>query len=841
MQFASVVKSVPVRGHSGSCIAETMPRFSFITFPLAMLEWNRTYLLLVVLYLFLGTVPDALRAAVGDRPGIVKGVVQSAKASKPLPGANVAVRRAADSTLVGGATTDSTGHFVVRDLPTGQYTVQASFVGYTSESQTVTLTATTPDRTLDPFQLAATAAQMEGTTISAERPFVTTKGSKTIYSFENSQVALVGKSAVDVLQDLPSLRIDELDGAIRLRGNQSVAIYVNGKPVTMKGTALVQYLKGLSAANVQRVEINTNPSARYDAEGTAGIINIVLKRKEEDGWSGGGAASAGTGPRIEGSGNLGYKQGPWTLYGSYSYSQHEHQFVRDLLRRSADASSTLLLDQVAKQQHGHGGHNFNVEVDYALAPKTTLSLTSTGSVRGGEESLSMTTRRGGTEMASTREVDERDHSVHLDERLSISHTFEDENHELSADLRYQTGDQRSRVREEQVSSSPRERETEADDEHDASFKLDYTYPLHDWTIETGYKGSYRRLDQHYEVVQFAPAAGHFPDVPDQTDALTFQEQVHAGYGTLQRTIGPIDAEVGVRVEHTRTTIDPMGTAAEGNRYTGVFPSASLTYEMGRGRRISLSYSKRVDRPNAYQLSAFDASGDPYVRFVGNPNLEPEQIHKAELTMMQKVGPATITASPYVRRKTNAIEWTTVQQDSVTLRTYDNYDARTSYGAELTSSLRFGNDLKAMLSGNVFRRRTQGGTLDEGVTRDAFVVMGRANVTWTLLDGLRLQLSQMYRSPVTAGVGQIGAFSRTGTSLEKTFWDDKGTIGLEVEDPFDTSEIGLEKQTDNYYEHMTRDWDGRTVSLSFSYRFGNSDQEKKRGASSGGGLGPMGGG
>ena len=355
-----------------------------------MSTWIRVLLFLLVLQ-FLPGVPVA--GALGDQPGVVKGVVQSAEASAPLPGANVAVRRVSDSTLVDGTTTDSTGHFVVKDLPAGQYTVVASFVGYTSRSRTVTLSASDPIRTLDPFQLAGTAAQMEGATVSAERPFVTTKGSKRIYSFENSQVALAGKSAVDVLRDLPSLRVDAMDGSIQLRGNQSVSVHVNGKPVSRSGKALVQYLKSLSAANVKRVEVNTNPSARHDAEGTAGIINIVLKEKESEGWSGGFSASAGMGPRVEGSGNLGYKQGKWTLYGSYGYTQHEHDFTRDLLRRSTDDASTLLLDRTAEQTLGHGGHNFTFEADYALTPKTTLSLASTGTVRGGEQDVNTTTRR----------------------------------------------------------------------------------------------------------------------------------------------------------------------------------------------------------------------------------------------------------------------------------------------------------------------------------------------------------------------------------------------------------------------------------------------------------------
>ena len=799
-----------------------------------MQNWIRLFSLILFVLTFIGMGPTLALGATDDEPGAVRGVVQSAETDTPLPGVNVAVRRVSDSTLVSGTTTDSTGHFAVQELPTGRYSVVATFVGYASRSRTVTLTADNPTRSLDPFRLTETTAQMDGATVSAERPYVTTTGSKTIYNVGQSEVALAGKSSVDVLQNLPSLRIDELDGAIQLRGNQSVSIHVNGDPVSMDGKALVQYLKGLSADNIKKVEVNTNPSARYDAEGTAGIVNIVLDRTEERGLSGGVSGSAGIGPRLDGAGHLGYDQGPWMLYGSYSYSHSEQDLVQTLLRRPS-AGADPILNQSSTRERAHGGHSLNAEVEYAPTPQTTVSLTSIGNVWGSTVDQNSTLRRPGGSTERTRAADTEYRSMRLDERLSVRQDFSGENHELSADLRYEYGDQRDRVQEERVPTAPREREENNEDEHEGSVEVDYTRVLGDWTIETGYKGALRSLDQHYETARFDEGADGFPDRPDRTDALTFQEQVHAGYGTIQRPVGPLDGKIGLRVEHTQTKIDPSGDASEDNRYVDVFPSASLTYEMGQGRRVSASYSKRIDRPSAHQLNAFDASSDPYVRFVGNPNLDPEYIHKAELTVMQTVGPATITVSPYARHKTNAIEWATVQDDSLTIRTYENYDGRTSYGAEFTSSLTAG-DAKATVSGNVYHRQTSGGTLEDGETRDALAFMGRANVTWTLLEDLRLQVSQMYRSPVTSGLGRLDSYMRTSASLERTFWDDKGTLGLEIEDPFNTSEIGLNKQTDTMHERLSRDWDGRSVSVSFSYRFGDSDQKKRPGQSSGGGGG-----
>lgn len=803
--------------------------------------WNvlRLFSLLLFVHGVIGIGPAVALGPTADEPGVVKGAVQSAETDEPIPGANVAVRQASDSTLLDGTTTDSTGHFVVENLPTGRYSVTVTFVGYGSRSRAVTLTSDNPTRVLESFRLPKTTAQMTEATVSAERPVVTTKGSKTIYNVEKSQVAVAGKSSIDVLRDLPSLRIDDLDGTIQLRGNESVSIHVNGDPVSLDGKGLIQYLKSLSAEDIERVEINTNPSARHDAEGTAGIVNIVLDRTEERGLSGGFSASAGTGAHLDGSSHLGYDRGPWSLYGSYSYTHNEQEVVQTFLRRRSGRAEPDM-ERATTREYLFGGHSFNAEIDYALTPTTTLSHTSTGNIRTADEDQRMTLWPREASGSRTRTTDAQDHSIHLDERLSVRHEFSDENHELSADLRYELGGQRDRVREERVPSGPRGREENIEDEQDGSVEVDYTRPQGEWTIETGYKGTVRHLDQRYETALFDEGADSFPEHPDQADALTYGEQVHAGYGTLQRPVGPIDAEMGLRVEQTRTTIEPNGASSETNRYTDLFPSASLTYDLGQGRRVSLSYSKRIDRPSAYQLSAFDASSDPYVRFVGNPNLDPEYIHKAELTAMQTVGPATITLSPYARRKTNAIEWATVRDDSLTIRTYDNYDSRTSYGAELTSSLQAG-DAKATLSGTLYHRQTSGGTLDEE-GRDALAFMGRVNVTWTLLDGLRLQVSQMYRSPVTTGIGRLDPLVRTSASLDRSFWDDKGTLGLQVEDPFNTSEIGLRTQTDAIRERLTRDWDGRSVSLSFSYRFGDTDQKKRQGPSSGGGGGlGMGGG
>jgi len=344
-------------------------------------ERRTPVLSLIVVVVFLTGAVFVSPAWGDDRPGIVKGVVQSAETGQSLPGASVAVRQPSDSSLVGGASTDSTGHFVVENLPLGEHTVVVTFVEYAPTSRSITITASSPTRTLDPVRLEGGAAQMDGATVS------------------------------------------------------------------MDGKALIQYLKSLSANNVKQVEINTTPSARHEAEGTAGIINIVLDRTENEGLGGGVSASAGVGPRLDGSGTLGYQGGPWTLHGSYSYNHTERTLMQDLLRHQPATDAPPLLDQTTTRQQAYGGHSFNAEIEYALTPQTTFSLTSTGSVRGSDQTHTTTAHRSDAP-TSTREVERSHQSFNPDERLSVSHQFDAENHELSADLRYEGEESDTRVQEE---------------------------------------------------------------------------------------------------------------------------------------------------------------------------------------------------------------------------------------------------------------------------------------------------------------------------------------------------------------------------------------------------------
>lgn len=817
---------------------------------LRMPNWLRLPLLLLLAHVLLGTETTLALQPTASDPGAVRGVVQSAETNEALPGANVAVRRTTDSTLVDGTTTDSTGHFVVSDLSTGRYRVTVRFVGYTPRSRTVRLTAETPTRTLSPFELRDATAQMDEATVSADRPAATIRGSKTIYSTEQMQVALAGKSSVDLLETLPSVRVDKRGrgAAIQLRGNSSVSVRINGDPVPMSGQALLRRLRSLPAGRIEKIEVNTNPSARQEAEGTAGIINVVLSGQERQGWNGGVSLSAGSAlseplPRVRGSGHLGYKQNGWSVFGSYGYSRFENEVSVVQRRDTRGTPSRPLLRDSTTIGFERGGHNLTAEAKYDPGSGTTVSLATTAGWQAPSFQRDVTGAdwNGGEPIPYRRRTSSSDPQREFQGDLSAEHKFGD-GHTLSADARYETEQSEANVQEEIASGAgERRQQMKTDDERTASLSLDYERPMGSWRLETGYKGTLRNLEQQYRLFRLDRASGRFSDSPARSGILDYDEQVQAAYAVLQREIGPVSAELGTRLEHTWVTVGRRGETPSENQYLNIFPSGTLTYNSGGGRRISLSYSNRLDRPSITQLSAFGRTfslSDPRLQWVGNPSLDPEQSHNVELTVMQRVGPATVTLSPYVRRRTDAIRMArTVRSDSVTVQSPKNFDSGTALGTELTASVSAGA-LKANISGNLYRQEASGATLSR-LEFETVAASGRVSLTWSLRPDLQVQLFQYYRSSRQTSRGRTDPFLRTSVSAEKTFWNGDATLGLEIRDPFDNSQFELGAQTRRYRERTTRNWTGRSVSLSFSYQFGSADPKERPSAGGRGGGGPMG--
>jgi outer membrane receptor protein involved in Fe transport len=792
--------------------------------------------------------------------GTVTGRVIDAESEKPLEGATVALwqETPADSTLVNGEVTGPDGRFSLKNLPVESYTLRVSFVGYADRRFPDTRPRPGGEAArLGTIRLAPQATQAGEVRVTADRPAAQIQTDRTVYNTAERAVS-TGGTAQEVLGNLPSVQIDT-DGSISYRGNESVAIHINGEPASLQGESLISYLRSLPAGAVQRVEIIPNPSAKYEPEGMAGIINIVLQRDVESGWGGGFTAGtrADANGRYGGNGsvNVGYQSSGLRFVTTYSYRRggeedSDSRFVEQFVNGPASADNTLI-DQVGTEEERERSHALTSRFNYSFTEATSLGFEGTVSLRRDEsdgrnlERRFVTSMTGAPDSANVRILNEDSGDETVDGRLSFDHAFVEDEHTIEAQVQYDRDFENEdnaygnyAVQNGGRVEDPRSRELDevSEDEQEGSFELDYVRPLGGFELEAGYKGNYRRLESSQT---FRRRRGQTRVRATDND-FTFDEQVHAAYGILSRDLGDFSVEAGLRSEVVNTTIDVVAGDRVENDYVSVYPSAFLTYKPNERRQARLSYSKRVDRPNLWDINPIEDNENPTFRERGNPTLDPEYIHSVELTATQRWGGASFTATPYVRHTVNEIEEieqdTTIGGQQIIIRQAQNFSSSTSYGTELVATFNWNDRVEGTLSGNVYRSVTDGSNLTTDLSNDALTYSARANVRGEVRDGLSLELSQYYRPATDIPGGRMDRITNTELALQQQLFGGDGSLTFRVDGVFNANQFNISRRTDTFYQESTFQWGAREYALTFQYNFG-MDTSDRGGEGYEGGGGP----
>ncbi|HZG43536.1 MAG TPA: outer membrane beta-barrel protein, partial [Longimicrobium sp.] len=589
--------------------------------------------------------PPAGGAPGGMRPGGASGQQQGGvllgtvtdPTGKPLGSAQVAVWSAADSSLVTGAVTRGNGAFRVEGLRPGSYFVKVSSLGFaTTTTPVVAVSPQAREADLGTIRMNEGALLLESVTVSAERQTAGMAADRNTY--RASDLPTAGGSAVDVLRNIPAVEVDQ-DGRVSLRGNQNVAVQVNGRPTPMRGDQLAAFLQQLPANVVENVEVIPNPSAKYEPEGMAGIVNIVLKQNADLGLSYGVQAGVGTGGRFNGSGNVGYQAGALTLFGNYGFRRDERQ-NRGFNTISAYTDSvSRQLDYMTNQQNGGEfnmqSHMFNGSADLRLGARDVLSssvLLSRGAMDAEADNRYVRRSASGGLVRETRGLTDNENSdVTADGSLSFKHTVQPQQNELSAELRFnRSRNEMSSVTEEALmngaagafATNPRTGQENEAVTRNLTLQADYTRPLAGFKLETGYKGTLRMLDNEQSILRTGPSGLEVAG----SSAFDYDENVNAGYAVLSRGFGGVQTQAGLRGEYTSRDFS-LGTGESYPKdYWSWFPSGLVALNLDDRRQVRLSYSRRIQRPDTRMLNPFSFSEDPRNRFTGNPGLEPEYTH-----------------------------------------------------------------------------------------------------------------------------------------------------------------------------------------------------------------------
>lgn len=810
--------------------------------------------------------------------GRIIGAVVDADSGEPIESATVGVWQSRDTTLVTGAITQPDGRFVVEGLRDGQYYARISFVGFGTEVvPDITLAEGRRVADLGTIQLSLDTQMMEDVEVTAERTPVQFQIDRTVYNTADSPVA-VGGTATNVLETIPSIDVD-IDGNISLRGSGNVAVLINGRPAPVSSEYVATYLRQLPSGSIDRVEVIPNPSARYEPDGMAGIINIVLKDEAELGLGGTVIAGGDTQGGYNASGTFTYGRGPLNLALTYGFRQEEGLGGGSSFRINRYSDPITYFHQVDEEDESESSHNVSLSGGYRISSKTSLNASAQAGI-GSEAEEALTDfleldEALDPQFQYERLMVEGDDGWNADVRLGLTHSISGvttrraggepsggfgggrrgrwggsggasassgaDGHKLSIEARIDASANEAEERfTEHLAASRdlRERQNAYTDRdrQQASLQVDYVRPIGAFRLETGYKGD---LESMYSDLFSESAEGDGPLAPDAglINTFDFDQRIHAFYAQLARQWGALGVQVGARAETANTTFTLQNTnQAYDNDYNSIFPSAFLTYKISESTMLKASYSRRINRPRTWSLNPFPSFDDPLNVRIGNPALKPEYVDALELGYVQFTPWGSITLTPYYRRTSDVIRfYQELQDDGVSVRTFGNFDTSTSSGVEMIASI----DAQTLLDGlrgyvslEGFRMVTDGSNVDAAFQNNAFGWGGRANASYSLgdifgLGEIDLQATVRYRAPMDTEQGRMGSFSWTDVALRQALFQERASLTLRGRDVLGTAGFSAVTDLPDLYNEFSREFGARAIGVTFTYSFGEQQQHNPR--------------
>ncbi|QJW89475.1 TonB-dependent receptor [Spirosoma taeanense] len=765
----------------------------------------------------------------------IQGTVQ-AEGGQAVDFATVTLHRASDSVVVKTEFSDAQGAFQMPLPPAGRYRIAASQVGYARAwTDVITLTTETvrlPTLILRPSQNTT----LNEVNVVGQKPLYERLADRTVVNVEGSSLT-AGNTSLDILARAPGVTVDNNDN-LALRGRQNVLVLINGRRQPMTGTELADYLRALPADQLKSIELITNPPAKYDAQGTAGIIAITLRKDQRLGTNGTLQTSYGRSQygKYTAGATFNNRQKGLNLFGSYNYSNRNGiamlDIHRDFYAVGPNRQQTLTgsSDQINRMRIGSIAHTTRAGFDYNLSKRTVLGAVVNGqqSRLPGQVGLNQTTlydamgRPTDVYNASNR----RNYvSPNGAVNLNFKHTFADSTNspELTADAdyaRYRT----SRLQElstEYVLTGRTSNVLIGDQQGDLSIlstKADYVRPLaHQSRLEAGAKFS--RVSSDNDVV-FKLTEGQSTIIDrNRTNRFLYDETITAAYLNWSRTLSKTSLQIGLRAEQTlargRQTV---GDSSFTRHYTQLFPSAAIKQTLNKTHELNLTLSRRINRPSYNQLNPFRIIIDPTTAGSGNPNLRPETSYNLELTHTFKG--TFSTGLSYSRTTLPMIGVVQPETDSTVISTNVNLDRQDYYALTLTIPLQpakwwqmYNN---AVFYYSHFVGNLAGTALNKG--RPAFNFS--SNHTFTFGKGWTGEVNGSFQSGEQYGFLRVRPNGQVTVGMQKSLLERKGTLRLNASDIFFTRKVRAVSSYDNYVERFYQRQDSRVVTLSFSYRFGN---------------------
>ena len=779
----------------------------------------------------------------------ITGNIIDSNTKEPLEYATVVLNNLETKQLSGGIT-DEKGNFTIKIIP-GTYDVNFEFISF----KTIKISKKIINSSLNfgTIKLSEDSDKLDEIVIIAEKSTVEIRLDKRIYNV-GKDMTVKGGSASDVLDNVPSVDVD-VEGNVSLRGNENVRILIDGKPSALVGLSGSDALRQLPADAIERVEVVTSPSARYDAEGTAGILNIILRKGVATGLNGSLNTTIGDPTQYRIASNINFRTKKINFFTNLGYrnSSSPGNFLTNLSTFENESVNSLRIED-RDFERKRNGYNINLGLEYFLSNES--SITGTYFYRDSDNKNLSTNAiqvfdvNNILEYSDVRVQDEDEIDETSQISLNYTNNINNSGHKLTIDFQYSDSKEIETAFIDDSLAS--ENNITAENSKSTLIQSDYVLPIGEhMQFELGYRGDFQDLNSNF-LVNRIPELDFNP-----SNNLTFKQNVNAIYSQFGNKINKFSYLLGLRTEITDVKVRLTNTNENFDyRYTEVFPTINFGLERTDNQSFTLGYSRRLRRPRYWYLNPFESRNSQNVIYKGNPGLIPTFTNSFDLGFLQKIGKLTLNSSIYFQHSVNAIQRVTRDEirlldgvnQVITIREPINLASEDRYGFELTAN--YNPSKKVRLSGsfNVFQQESKGlyeynkFTIDE--TSGAIISspeiqdlgninnswFSRFNATFTLPWKIQMQNRLSYRGPrYTAQSESKGMFS-ANIALSKDVFSEKGTLVLNVSDVFNSrkwrsTNFNPNKENPTSINSQESQWRVRQISLNFTYRF---NQKKNQG-------------
>lgn len=769
------------------------------------------------------------------RGGKVSGRVIDQSSNQPIEYANVILFSAADSTMAAGAASNSDGYFMLEPIRRGSYYLEIQFMGFSKETiKNISIDRNNLEVNVGETFLKPVSVDIDEVVVAGEKSAVSFKIDKKVIDVDQMAASAAGNAA-EVLENVPSITVD-IQGNVRVRGSSNFRVLIDGRPTILDAQDALQQIP---AGTIDDIEIITNPSAKYDPEGNAGIINIILKKNKQTGMSGLLNLNAGVNDKYGGEILGEYKNSGFSTILGFDYNKRFSPVESFEEKVFSNNTSTTYINTYGNSEWGRINYGFRGSVEYKFDDSNVLGLTGRAGHREHQRILSSSydtwTNQNPNPVSYFNKGNRGRGGNFLSLNTNYTHYFPQKGHELSTDISFRTSDADESTLSELITGSSitdGKITTEAGPSQDIEAKLNYTLPIgENYRFEAGAEGEFEDSKETTGLLEYNTQTFQYEALPQFSNKTKYNKKEYSLYSLYAGEIGKFGFQGGLRGEYTYRFIEVNSAA---NQFTiddwEIFPTAHFSYVFSPGNQLMASYTRRIDRPNGWMLEPFITWSEANSVRRGNPALLPELTDSYEAGAQTFIGDISLSTEFYYRVTRNKIEGVrSVYPDAenVSLFSFANVGTEYSLGNEILINFGISNFWDVNLMGNLYDYRIEGMLLGDSFDRSSFAWNGRINNSFKLPGNWFLQLNAMYNSPNISTQGRREGFISTDAAVRKNLFNKKLTLILQVRDIFSTTKHENTSEGLGFYSFERMRRESPELMLTIKYSINNFKDERER--------------